>query len=63
LKIFLFIFSASFRPPSGGFTSIGQKLNISQGGGNTHLPQSGTCGFRLTIPVYSDKEIMKDKLV
>jgi len=53
------------RPPLLGFQSLYPKFGIQLLGanGDTKLPMAGTCFNLLRLPVYSTKQILKDKLV
>ena len=61
-QLLKFVTSCS-RPPLLGFKELHPPFRISPGIGDSHLPSASTCMNLLKLPMFKDKDTMKEKLV
>ncbi len=61
-QLLRFVTSCS-RPPLLGFKELHPPFRISPGMGDSHLPSASTCMNLLKLPMFKDKETMREKLV
>lgn len=61
-QLLKFVTSCS-RPPLLGFTELHPPFMISPAHEISHLPTASTCMHLLKLPMFTDKAILKDKLL
>lgn len=61
-QLLKFVTSCS-RPPLLGFKELYPPFKISPSVGETHLPSASTCMNLLKLPMFRDKERMREKLI